>query len=378
MKITYEGYKFTVECKEDIIHLIALDTDMIKYANIFDDVKEFDIKYISSIDTIYDIIVSSLLQKNATTISIEKSTDAIILNIIQHSGFFEIPLQVKIPVETENDNIILERKIRKVETDKNNEIRHMHDYFEKEISLLKTQLGNVIFLSGCSTPIPMDICELALYGKEEKHNAIYERIISDKVDWTSGMQNGTDHLHLVEKMGFHFGQINACGSCSKNAKRANHCNCGSSYRAKKSFFTSVMVMQKFENHIIQYLQQIQRNLYVNDGYSYYFTGNDIAPLGLLNKLTSLRIMHNPNLKNIEGLNENLMRLDLSNCVNLKDISALSRFKNLTHIDLEGCASIDDGSPLENLENLIKVNIAGTGIKKLKLVSIGAKIQSQPQ
>jgi len=177
MKITYDGYKFTIECKDDFIHLIVIDVDMIKYANVFNDVKEFGIKYINSLDTIYKIIISSLQKEENTSIHVEKSTDSLIMNIVHNSGFFDIPFQVKIPIETESDNIILERKIRKVETDKDEEINSMRKEFKEEISLLKTQMGNVV-LSGLPTPIKIrtmendDLVDFCIVDKQTLINGI--------------------------------------------------------------------------------------------------------------------------------------------------------------------------------------------------------------
>ena len=95
----------------------------------------------------------------------EKEKKSIILNIKYKAEFFEIPFSIPIPLEEESDVIILERKVRKLELEREKDKEEMKEEIGKEVKLLKQQLGNVIFLPTCEKPIPMWITEITLEGK---------------------------------------------------------------------------------------------------------------------------------------------------------------------------------------------------------------------
>ena len=385
MKFTVNEYKFTIIYDENSIDIIVIDADMIKYKTTLNDTKSFNIIYINSLKIIYDIICESLKiasdnkgdddegDEKKISLFIDKTDGELKLCIIHDTGFFKIPINVVIPMETESDNIILERKIRKIEIDKNTEIKEMREEFSREINLLKIQLGGVIFLTTCSTPIPLDITDLVLTGQTLKSpNAIkYRPLIDTTVKWHASYNNGTDHLNLLKKLDVTFSNINGCGSCNGAKNSGNfYCQCTPGQIGKHILFISTMIAQKFEKHI----QKEMENLYANaPDYlvtSYIFTGYDITSLSLLSNLTALYINYNDSIQDISPIkNLKLTELALINCISLINIDAIKYLILLTHVSLHGCTMINDGSSMENLENLIKVDIKDTSIKKLKLISM---------
>ena len=82
---------------------------------------------------------------------------------------------------------------------------------------------------------------------------------------------------------------------------------------------------------------------------------------------------------------NLIKIDMSNCINLTDISNLSKSTKLKYLILDACINLKDISVLENLNNLEyvsikhcnlieelkylrkvkRINISGSGIKKIE-------------
>ena len=112
--------------------------------------------------------------------------------------------------------------------------------------------------------------------------------------------------------------------------------------------------------------------------SLYITGHkysDVTPISKLNKLTSLALYDNSNLKNIEPLSKltNLTDLFLDNLPNLKDIQPLSKLTNLTFLTLNsnGLENIDPISSLTNLDILLLVDNNISSIDSLsKLKNLG--------
>jgi hypothetical protein len=101
----------------------------------------------------------------------------------------------------------------------------------------------------------------------------------------------------------------------------------------------------------------------------------IENLSLLNKLTKLNIIHNPDvmynpkihrymeISNLDDLKDikTLTHITIRNFHNITDLSPLSGLSELVELDLTGCKGIVDVSPLANLAKLCKLVLTGTSV-----------------
>lgn len=398
VRFIVDGCKFDVEHTEKSIDIVVIDIDMIKYRVYLDDIKAFKIPYVTSLDVVYDIIREALQSRTPpsttitteghplgvlepvreskfeqkTTLTVQKITDGLQMRIRHNAGFFVIPLDITIPVETETENIILERKIRKIEVDKNNELRVMRDVFTAQLQLLKTQLGNVIFLSTCNTPIPMDVTALVLRAVGDEKSRDYGDVLDHEVRWTN---NTTNTDRVMHTLGITLENVNGCANCGSGTDTGAYCTCKPSQAGKHVLYVSTMIAQIFERHMVSRLQGAGIFFAPSgDALHCRFSGPNLHPIRLLRNLTSLTIHDNTNVTDIgpvAGLP--LDELFLLNCTALKTVEPVARLHMLTRISLDGCSALSDGTPLEALEHLVQVTITKTKIRKLKLIAITAKV-----
>ena len=179
----YENYQITInyfveelqnEGKQttngnDTIKINILDMDtMYKYEtkiNSYEDLDKLP-EFMQNLEVISNMICSALKGDNNTVkCFLIKENDKIILDMAYQADFFKIPFKIPVPVEPENDNIIFERKMRILQVQNQKLEKTINDFktnLQKDVDLLKTQLGNVIFLPSCDRPIPIWIKELTL------------------------------------------------------------------------------------------------------------------------------------------------------------------------------------------------------------------------
>jgi len=75
------------------------------------------------------------------------------------------------------------------------------------------------------------------------------------------------------------------------------------------------------------------------------------------------------IKDLYGLSDTIVNLNLSDCSQLSVTSTLYNLKNLVNLNLNGCYKIHDLSPLSNLKDLVSLDIGMCyKIKKISLLS----------
>ena len=333
----YENYQITInyfveelqnEGKQttngnDTIKINILDMDtMYKYEtkiNSYEDLDKLP-EFMQNLEVISNMICSALKGNNKTVkCFLIKENDKIILDMAYKADFFKIPFKIPVPVEPESDNIIFERKMRILQVQNQKLEKTINDFktnLQKDVDLLKTQLGNVIFFPSCDRPIPIWIKELTLQTNNDCDNYFF-----NPSTWAS-------FSLLQEKLPF-------CG-CSSS------CGCNPSSRMLKPAVAKAFY--QFEKHLDQ--------RYGNEN-TFNFSSNEIEALSLLKNLKKLTIVGNTSIHSIEVFSslKNLEELNLIECTSITDLTPISCLKNLRKLDISGCHSIKDLTPISSMTDL---------------------------
>jgi Leucine-rich repeat (LRR) protein len=309
-------------------------------------------EFMQNLEVISNMICSSLKKKsNSVKCHLIKEDDKIILDMIYQAEFFKIPFKIPVLIEPESDNIVFERKMRilQVQNQKlEKTINNFKKNLQKDVDLLKTQLGNVIFLPSCDRPIPIWIKELTLKSKKSVFDKdMYVNVIN---------KGGTALLD-------YFSNLNIClksfGSCAcTNVK----CNC----HIKKM------------DHIRDVFSLIS-HVRGNEN-TFIFSSNEIEALSLLKNLKKLTIVGNTSIHSIEVFSslKNLEELNLIECTSITDLTPISCLKNLRKLDISGCHSIKDLTPISSMTDLETLIMKDTKVENKLCLSqlINLKIISE--
>jgi hypothetical protein len=258
-----------------------------------------------------------------------KENDKIILDMAYQADFFKIPFKIPVPVEPENDNIIFERKMRILQVQNQKLEKTINDFktnLQKDVDLLKTQLGNVIFLPSCDRPIPIWIKELTLKSKKSVF------------DENMGIELKKENKPLLD------------------------------------YFRNMYVARAFdlfEKHLDQ--------RYGNEN-TFIFSSNEIEALSLLKNLKKLTIVGNTSIHSIDVFSslKNLEELNLIECTSITDLTPISCLKNLRKLDISGCHSIKDLTPISSMTDLETLIMKDTKVENKLCLSqlINLKIISE--
>jgi len=380
-EILYENYQITIYyCKNeekneeeknneenegnttngnDSIKINILDMDtMYKYEtkiNSYEDLDKLP-EFMQNLEVISNMICSALKKKsNSVKCHLIKEDDKIILDMIYQAEFFKIPFKIPVLIEPESDNIVFERKMRilQVQNQKlEKTINNFKKNLQKDVDLLKTQLGNVIFLPSCDRPIPIWIKELTLntqklifdFNNNPTNTQIYELIKITKCinhKWFGG-----------------------CSSCQ------TQCNC-------KVFQGTTKYT--YANNILCLINAFTKFKY-GSGNTFNFSSNEIEALSLLKNLKKLTIVGNTSIHSIEVFSslKNLEELNLIECTSITDLTPISCLKNLRKLDISGCHSIKDLTPISSMTDLETLIMKDTKVENKLCLSqlINLKIISE--
>ena len=334
------------------INILDMDT-MYKYEtkiNSYEDLDKLP-EFMQNLEVISNMICSALKKKsNSVKCHLIKEDDKIILDMIYQAEFFKIPFKIPVLIEPESDNIVFERKMRILQVQNQKLEKTINDFktnLQKDVDLLKTQLGNVIFLPSCNRPIPIWIKELTLKSKK----SVFDEDMSIKLR----NKGGTELLH-------YFSNINIClksfGSCACNS------NCSCSIK-KMDYIRGVF--------------SLISHVHGNEN-TFIFTSNEIEALSLLKNLKKLTIVGNTSIHSIEVFSslKNLEELNLIECTSITDLTPISCLKNLRKLDISGCHSIKDLTPISSMTDLETLIMKDTKVENKLCLSqlINLKIISE--
>jgi hypothetical protein len=310
-----------------------------------------------NLEVISNMICSSLKKKsNSVKCHLIKEDDKIILDMIYQAEFFKIPFKIPVLIEPESDNIVFERKMRilQVQNQKlEKTINNFKKNLQKDVDLLKTQLGNVIFLPSCDRPIPIWIKELTLNFVGKKN-------------WGLEQDCG--------KLGWHY--FGNCSRCSGTPNINCHCKTDTSQNwnnmtSERHAKNTMYLFNQFEKHLDQ--------RYGNEN-TFIFSSNEIEALSLLKNLKKLTIVGNTSIHSIEVFSslKNLEELNLIECTSITDLTPISCLKNLRKLDISGCHSIKDLTPISSMTDLETLIMKDTKVENKLCLSqlINLKIISE--
>ena len=347
----------------DFIKINILDMDtMYKYEtkiNSYEDIDKLP-EFMQNLEVISNMICSALEKKsNSVKCSLIKEEDKIILDMVYQAEFFKIPFKIPVLVELESDNIIFERKIRILQVQNEKLERTINDFkknLQKDVDLLKTQLGNVIFLPSCDRPIPIWIKELTLNFVGKKN-------------WGLEQDCG--------KLGWHyFGNCNRCSetpniNCECKTNTSDNWNNWKHMTSKRHAKNTMYLFNQFEEHL---------NRKYGNGNTFIFSSNEIEALSLLKNLKKLTIVGNTSIHSIEVFSslKNLEELNLIECTSIKDLIPISGLKNLRKLDISGCHAIKDLTPISSMTYLETLIMKDTKVENKLCLSqlINLKIISE--
>ena len=330
---------------DDYIKIKILDIEtMYKYEtriNSYEDIENLP-DFMQNLETIRNMICSALEKKSKSIkCSLIKQTDKIILDVVYKAEFFEIPFKIPVILEPENENIVFERKMRILQVQNKKleqSIIDFKNHLQKDVDILKKQLGNVIFLPTCDKPIPIWIEEMTLNTVSSEEDWI--NFFLDLVDMNKNPEYMSKFLtnNYIDQDFFH-----GCNCTSL-------CKCPS-MNSKRYSKNILQLFQSFEEHLNR--KYGQENVFI-------FKSGEIEALSLLKNLKRLKIRGNGKISDIEVLSnlENLEELSLINCPLITDLNAISKLRNLKKLDITGCTAIKDLTPISlmtNLETLIMEN-----------------------